>query len=73
MKSDAEIIEAELPEQGFFSLKELGEVSPFSGDYWSKQVAAGTVRAVQRSNRTQGSRIAIPRNEVVRHLAECVR
>jgi len=73
MKTDREIIAAELPEQGFFSLKELGRVSPFSPDYWSKVVREGRIRVVQRSARTQGSRILIPRNEVIRHLAECVR
>ena len=73
MKTDKEIISAEIPEKSFFSLRELGDLGPFSSDYWSKQVAAGTVRAVQRSNRTQGSRISIPRSEVVRFLSEFVR
>jgi hypothetical protein len=74
MKTDREIIAAELPEQGFFSLRELGQVSPFSSEYWSKIIREGRVRVVQRSARTQGSRILVPRGEVVRFLAdECVR
>jgi hypothetical protein len=73
MKTDKEIIAAELPLQGFFSLRELGDVSPFSSEYWSKRVREGAVRVVQRNAKRQGSRILIPRNEVIRHLAECVR
>ena len=73
VKSNAEIINSEIPEQGFFSLKELAACSPFSADYWSRRVAEGEVKAVQHNARRQGSRIRIPRGEVVRHLAGLVR
>jgi hypothetical protein len=74
MKSDTEIISKEIPEQSFFSLRELGNLGPFSSEYWSKIIREGRVRVVQRSARTQGSRILVPRNEVIRFLAEeCVR
>lgn len=73
MKSNREIIDSEIPEQSFFSLRELGALGPFSSEYWSKRVREGTVRVVQRNAKRQGSRILIPRNEVIRHLSECVR
>jgi len=73
MKSNKEIISSEIPEKSFFSLRELGDLGPFSSEYWSKRVREGAVRVVQRNAKRQGSRILVPRNEVVRHLAECVR
>ena len=73
MKSDKEIISSEIPEKAFFSLKELGALGPFSPDYWSKRVQEGDVKVVQRNARRQGSRILIPRGEVVRHLVEQLR
>ena len=74
MKTDKEIISSEIPEKSFFSLRELGDLGPFSSEYWSKIIREGRVRVVQRSARTQGSRILVPRGEVVRFLAEeCVR
>jgi len=73
VKSDKEIISEEIPERAFFSPKELGDLGPFSRDYWQKRISDGSVRAVQRNARRQGSRTLIPRNEVVRHLAEQVR
>lgn len=73
MKSNNEIVSSEIPAKAFFSLRELEDLGPFSADYWSKQVRAGAIRVIQRSARTQGSRIKIPRSEVVRHLSECLR
>jgi len=73
VKSNKEIISSEIPEKSFFSLRELGDLGPFSAEYWSKRVREGAVRVVQRNAKRQGSRILVPRNEVVRHLAECVR
>ena len=73
MKSNKEIIDSEIPEKAFFSLRELGDLGPFSGEYWSKRISEGAVRVVQRNAKRQGSRILVPRSEVIRHLAECVR
>ena len=73
MKSNKEMVSEEIPEKPFFTLRELGDMGPFSSDYWSKQVASGAVKAIQRSTRVQGSRISIPRSEVIRFLSECVR
>jgi hypothetical protein len=73
MKTEEELIGAELPDKGFFGLKELGILGPYSSDYWSKRVKAGEVRAIQRNANRHGSRILIPRGEVIRHLAGCVR
>ena len=73
MKSDREIIAEEIPEKAFFSPRELGDLGPFSRDYWSKRISDGSVRAVQRNARRQGSRTLIPRGEVIRHLTEQVR
>ena len=73
MKSNKEIIESEIPARAFFTFRQLGDLGPFSGEYWSKRVREGAVRVVQRNAKRQGSRILVPRSEVVRHLAECVR
>jgi len=68
MRSAREIVEAELPEQGFFSLRELETCTPYSADYWSKRIKDGEVRAIQRTARTPGSPLSVPRGEVVTHL-----
>lgn len=73
MKSDAEIIDESIPEQAFFSPKELGSIGPFSSDYWQRRIADGSVRAVQHTRGTQGSRTYVPRAEVRRHLREKLR
>jgi hypothetical protein len=73
VKTNTEIIDSEIPEKSFFSLRELADIGPYSADYWAKRIKAGEVRVVQHTARQQGSRILIPRNEVVRHLSECVR
>lgn len=73
MKSNREIVESEIPEQAFFTLRELERIGPYSAEYWSKAIRAGEVRVVQRSAHRHGSTIFVPRGEYVRHVSEKIR
>ncbi len=75
MHEHYEIIDKAVPPQPrFYHLdQELEDGSGYSRQWWKKRVDAGEVRVIQRSSKRSGSRIVIPRSEVVRVLSEMVR
>jgi hypothetical protein len=73
MKTAEEIVDAEIPRQGFFTYKELGEISPYSPAWWAKRARSGRIRVIQSTPGQQGSTVVVPRGEVIRELAECIR
>jgi excisionase family DNA binding protein len=73
MEDNQKIVEAEVPKQGFFHVHEAAEVTGFSKDFISKQIREGRLRVLQVSAGTPGSRLRIPRGELVRWLAGMIR
>lgn len=74
MQEPYEMVDKAVPRLPFFHLdQQLADSTGFSCPWWKKRVAAGEVRVLQRSTKRSGSRIVIPRSEVVRVLAGMVR
>jgi hypothetical protein len=69
------LIDREFPKtKRFYHLDQaLEDDSGYSRSFWKKRVDAGEIKVLQRSAKRSGSRILIPRSEIVRVLSEMVR
>jgi hypothetical protein len=75
MHPNYEMVNQEIPKaRRFYSLgQELEDDSGLSRSWWKKKIDAGEVKILQPRRGQHGSKILIPRGEVVRVLAELVR
>ena len=74
MNDPYEIADKMVPQRTHFHLDdELTEGTGLSWQWWKKRIDARDVRVIQRSAKRSGSKIVIPRSEIVRVLAEMVR
>jgi hypothetical protein len=74
MQDHYEIVDKAVPKVPFWHLdQELEDGTGFSRQWWKKRVDAGEVRVIQRSAKRSGSKITIPRSEIVRVMAGMLR
>lgn len=74
MQDPHKIADEMVPQRTHFHLDdELTEGTGLSWQWWKKKIDGGHVRVFQQAAKRSGSRIVIPRSEIVRVLAEMVR
>ena len=75
MEDHYKLVDKAVPKRPlFYHLdQELEDNTGRSRSSWKKGIDAGEVRVIQRATKRSGSRIVIPRSEVVRVLAGMVR
>jgi hypothetical protein len=75
MRDHYDLIDREFPKKKrFYHLdQELEDDTGLSRSFWKKRIDAAEVLVLQRSAKRSGSRILIPRSEIVRVLAGMVR
>ena len=70
----AELIRKSLEtDEAFFTLARLEELTGLSSQYWRKRIGEGSLQALQRRAKGSGSKLLVPRESLIQHLAEQVR
>jgi hypothetical protein len=75
MDADYEIVNREIPKaRRFYTLgQELEDDTGLSRSWWKKKIDAGEVKILQPRRGQHGSKILLPRGEVVRVMSGLVR